>query len=92
MNITAEVSLYPLTETFVTPIRDFILELRRQPGIEVVTNQMSTQIRGDFDAVTTALNRGMRQAMQHGAHLAFVVKYLSADLPIGTTPRIEPAV
>lgn len=88
MNITAEISLYPLADRFVPVITDFIAALRREPGIEVVTNQMSTQIRGEFDAVTGALHRCMRQSMQWQGPQIFVVKFVNADLPIATPPRL----
>lgn len=89
MRITAEISLYPLREGFVDEIRDFILRLRREPGLEIVTNQMSTQLRGEYAAVTGALARCMERTMAGGDPLVFVVKYLNADLPVGTTPVVD---
>jgi uncharacterized protein YqgV (UPF0045/DUF77 family) len=89
MNITAEISLYPLAHDFVPAIRKFIRRLRAEPGIEVVTNQLSTQVRGAFGAVTGALERCMRMTMEEGGPLVFVVKYVNADLPIGTAPQID---
>ena len=90
MIITVELSLYPLADEFVDQIRDFILRLRRQPDVEVITNQMSTQVRGDFDAVTTALTQCMRVSMQSSRTLVFVAKFLNADLPISQAPVIAP--
>ena len=84
MNITAEISLYPLSESFVPPIADFIAALRREPGIEIVTNQMSTQVRGEFSAVTGALNRCMRASMDRHGTQVIVAKFVNADLPIAT--------
>jgi hypothetical protein len=49
---------------------------------------MSTQLRGEFGAVTGAIERGMRSTMEEGGALVFVVKYLNADLPIGRPPGI----
>ena len=86
MRITAEMSLYPLHENFVADIRDFIDELNAQPGLEIVTNQLSTQVRGEFADVTGAINHCLKRTMTAGAHLVLVVKYLNADLPIGTAP------
>lgn len=88
MRITAEISLYPLSDEFVDPIRDFIHRLRDEPGLEVVSNQMSTQLRGDFDTVTGALQRCMRESMQADGSRVFVVKYLNADLPITDVPAV----
>jgi uncharacterized protein YqgV (UPF0045/DUF77 family) len=89
MRITVEISLYPLNEAFVGDIREFILRLRQQAGLEIRSNQMSTQIRGDYDDVTSALNRCMRYSMEKTGSVVFVVKYLNADLDIATAPDIE---
>jgi len=88
MRITAEISLYPLAEDFVGDIRDFIHRLREEPGLEVISNQMSTQLRGDYEAVTGALQRCMRETMQADGSRIFVVKYLNADLPITDPPKV----
>lgn len=91
MRITAEISLYPLADDFTPAITGFILRLRGEPGLEVITNQLSTQVRGEFAAVTGALQRCMEATMAAGGPLVFVVKYVNADLPIATPPRLEPA-
>ncbi len=88
MRITAEISMYPLQEDFVEPIRDFIGQLRQRPGLDIMTNQMSTQLRGDFNDVTSAIADCMRESMEHSATISFVVKYLNADLPIDTRPAV----
>jgi len=90
MNITAEMSLYPLRDGPIPEIIDFIRELREQPGIEIVSNQLSTQLRGEFDAVTSAVNQCMRQAMQAPNTVVLVVKYLNVDLEIGRAPTLTP--
>jgi uncharacterized protein YqgV (UPF0045/DUF77 family) len=88
MRITAELSLYPLQDDFTGPIKAFIHELRRQPGIEVVTNQLSTQLRGEFDAVTAAVTACLKAAMLAEQPVILVAKYVSADLPIATPPSV----
>ena len=40
---------------FIPPILDFIDRLKPHPGLAVVTNSMSTQVSGEFDAVFEAL-------------------------------------
>ncbi|GMW08160.1 MAG: YkoF family thiamine/hydroxymethylpyrimidine-binding protein [Gammaproteobacteria bacterium] len=89
MRITAEISLYPLADDFVGDIREFIRQLRREPGLEIISNQLSTQLRGEYAAVTGAIGRCMAESMRQGGPMVFVVKYISADLPIGTPPRLE---
>jgi uncharacterized protein YqgV (UPF0045/DUF77 family) len=88
MRITADISLYPLADDFTPAITDFILRLRQEPGLEVITNQLSTQVRGDFAAVTAGLDRCMQHSMTASGVMVFVVKYINADLPIGAAPRL----
>ena len=90
MKITAEMSLYPLKDGPVPEIIDFIRELGSQENIEIVSNQLSTQLRGEFDAVTSAINRCMRQAMAAPNTVVLVVKYLNVDLDIGRAPTLTP--
>lgn len=88
MRITVEMSLYPLAPEFVGHITDFIVELRREPGLEIVTNQMSTQVRGEFDAVFGAVGRCTRAAMERVHPVVLVAKFLNADLPIASVPSV----
>ncbi len=88
MEITAELSMYPLDADYKPPIIDFILDLRQQPGIEIVTNQLATQLRGEFAAVTGAINRCMEKTMLDKRRVVFTVKYLNTGLDIATQPRL----
>lgn len=90
MNIVADLSLYPLKDGPVPDIIDFIEEMQVQPGIEIVTNQLSTQLRGEFDAVSSAIGRCMRNAMAAPNTVVLVVKYLNVDLEIGRSPSLTP--
>lgn len=90
MNIVAEMSLYPLKDGPVPDIIVFIREMRKQEGIEIVTNQLSTQLRGEFEAVTGAINRCMRKVMGASNTVVLVVKYLNVDLEIGRAPSLTP--
>ena len=76
MHVAVELSLYPLTGEFVPPIVDFIGRLKARPGIDVVTNSMSTQVSGDYDRVFDALRDEIRASLS-GAHRAvFVMKVM----------------
>ena len=90
MNIVADMSLYPLKDGPVPTIIEFIGELQQQEGIEIVTNQLSTQLRGDFDAVTGAIRHCMRKAMAAPNTVVLVVKYLNVDLEIARVPSLTP--
>jgi uncharacterized protein YqgV (UPF0045/DUF77 family) len=90
MNIVADMSLYPLKDGPVPEIIEFIMEMREQDGIEIVTNQLSTQLRGEFGAVTGAINRCMLKTMAASNTVVLVVKYLNVDLEIGRVPSLTP--
>jgi uncharacterized protein YqgV (UPF0045/DUF77 family) len=89
MRITAEMSLYPLADEYKPTIISFIKELQKVKGLELVTNQLSTQLRGDFDVVTSAINQCLKRSMLEHGKLVLVVKYLSADLDIGRAPTLD---
>jgi len=89
MRITVDISLYPLNSDYIPPIKDFIRRLRTFEGLELVTNQLSTQLRGEFEQVTAALNACMHESMKTGQKLVFVTRYLNSDLEIGRLPRID---
>lgn len=89
MEITAELSMYPLDANYKPPIIDFIMDLRQQPGIEIVTNQLATQLRGEFTAVTSAINRCMQKTMLDKRRVVFTVKYLNTGLDIAEPPELD---
>ena len=90
MNIVAEMSLYPLKDGPIPTIISFIHALREQPGIEIVTNQLSTQVSGSFEAVTAAVNGCMRHVMQEPDTVVLVVKYLNVEKELDRAPTLTP--
>lgn len=90
MIIVADLSLYPLKDGPVPAIIEFIEELQDQDGIEIVTNQLSSQLRGEFEVVTGAINRCMHKAMTAANTVILVVKYLNIDAEIERAPSLTP--
>jgi len=90
MKITAELSLYPISDDAISIIKAFIFDLRRREGVEIVTNQLSTQLRGEFEAVTGAVNACLRRVMEAEGTVVLVAKYLNIDLPIARMPELQP--
>lgn len=89
MNITVDISMYPLDADYKPAIKAFIRRLRTHAGLTLVTNQLSTQINGDFGAVTAALNDCIQQSMEATNKVVFVTRYLNADLDIACLPDID---
>jgi uncharacterized protein YqgV (UPF0045/DUF77 family) len=76
MHVAVELSLYPLTKSFIPPILDFIERLKARPGLSVVTNSLSTQVSGEFDAVFEALRIEMAASLARRERAVFVMKVL----------------
>jgi uncharacterized protein YqgV (UPF0045/DUF77 family) len=87
--VTTEVSMYPLRPDVEPPIIAFVHALRAQPDIEVITNAMSTQVKGPFEAVQQALASCMRDVLCGPDTVVFVTKTLNLDLAIDTVPALE---
>ena len=77
MKVAVDLSLYPLDADFVPPIRDVIARLEACKGVAVERNRMSTQLRGDFDVVMSALNQEMRATFDEVPHAVFAIKILN---------------
>lgn len=76
MDIAIDISLYPLHEDFVPPIQDFIDRLQADARLKVVTNSLSTQVSGPYEAVMAALAREIRPTFESGTKSVFVIKVL----------------
>lgn len=75
MKLRVEISLYPLTENFIPYIDDVIGRLKNQEGITLSTNELSTQIYGEYDRVMSIINQEMKLSFQNNIKMVFVAKY-----------------
>jgi uncharacterized protein YqgV (UPF0045/DUF77 family) len=80
MRIAVDISLYPLDKNFLPPIQDVIERLNTHELLEVVTNPMSTQIRGEYDVVMRALNQEIRVSFEQMPKAVFAIKILNNPL------------
>ena len=80
MRVAVDISLYPLTEEFIPPIKDVIERLQSRPSVEVFTNAMSTQLRGEYDEVMDVLNREIRTTFEQCPKAVFAIKILNNPL------------
>ena len=65
---------------FIPPIKDVIERLNANSSVEVVTNTMSTQIRGDYDVVMAALNQEIKKTFDQCPKAVFAIKILNNPL------------
>lgn len=80
MRVAVDISLYPLAEEFITPIKDVIRRLNEHESIDVETNAMSTQIRGEYDAVMNVLQSEMKRTFEQVPKAVFTLRILNNPL------------
>jgi len=77
MKIAVDISLYPLDKDFIPPIKNFIHRLNNYNSIEVITNNMSTQIIGEYEVIMSILNKEIRDTFEALPKAIFAVKILN---------------
>jgi len=77
MQVAVDISLYPLSSDFIPPIADVIERLNGYPDIIVVTNPMSTQLRGEFGVVMDALKAEIGTTFDTVPKAVFAIRILN---------------
>jgi len=82
MIITAEISLYPLVASYEDPIISCIQNLQQIPDIQVFTNAMSTQIKGEYATVFSAIEEAFAPVLYLEHTTSLVIKIINKDCAI----------
>lgn len=82
MQLTAELSLYPLQEDYIPVIRAFIESAAEHQGLVLVTNAMSTQVCGDWDAVIALVDQCLKASHARYGKQVLVCKFIPGELAI----------
>ncbi len=82
MKLTAELSLYPLQDDYIPAIDAFIAAANARRGLTVVTNAMSTQVRGDWDEVFDLLRTALKESVARYGRQVLVCKMIPGELAI----------
>ena len=77
MRVAVDISLYPLDTEIIPPILDVIRRLNEYDNMDIVTNPMSTQIRGEFEDVMAALQSEIRTTFENLPKAVFAIKILN---------------
>ena len=80
MRVAVDISLYPLDAEFIPPIKDVIERLNQHEAIDVVTNPMATQLRGEYEAVMDALRQEIGVTFEQVPKAVFAIKILNNPL------------
>lgn len=79
MKISAELSLYPLSDGYKSTISEYIASLEKHSELEVRVNALSTEIFGDYDSVMQAIQSTTRAVFEHQDGTVLVAKFLNRD-------------
>lgn len=81
MKVTLEITMYALSDNYKEDIKDFLRRLNREPEVDVITNGVSTQVFGDYDAVMSAYTHALKPSLESGTPIAAVSKIINSHLP-----------
>ena len=82
LQLTAEMSLYPLQQDYIPVIRSFIETAAKREGLVLITNAMSTQVCGDWDAVISLVDQCLKASYQRFGKQVLVCKFIPGELDI----------
>lgn len=74
MQVSIDISLYPLQEDYEAIILAFIAQLQQYPNLDLATNGMSTQVFGPIEAVFPALQAEMQKIYEKYPQAVLVMK------------------
>jgi len=80
MQLSVEISKYPLADDYIGPITGFIEQLNTYADMTVLTNTMSTQLFGEYEAVMQALQECIKWSFERYGKVVFVCKFIHGDL------------
>ena len=74
MEISVDISLYPLKDEYVGPIIGFIDAVEKNANITVVKNTLSTQVFGEYKIVMSILEDEIFNVFDELPHSVIVLK------------------
>lgn len=76
MEISVDISMYPLQREFEAPILAFIDMLEKETSVEVVRNELSTQVHGEYKIIMALLEKEMFSVFTEIPDSIFVMKFV----------------
>jgi uncharacterized protein YqgV (UPF0045/DUF77 family) len=87
MQVTVEVSLYPLTENFEAVVIEYIEEIKKTSSLQIFVNGLSTQIIGEYDLVMSTLNKINKETFEK-YKCVILMKMASGEKTIDNLPEV----
>lgn len=82
MQLTAELSLYPLSEDYITIVLAFIDRLEQCEELTIRRNAMSTQISGDATQVMQAIQAALTKSFEEFDKQVLTAKFIPGDFSL----------
>ena len=79
MDVSIDISMYPLEEGYCPSIIEFIDRLDANPNLKVERNSMSTQVFGEYKTVMAEMTDEMLIALEKLPTTVFVLKLIGTD-------------
>lgn len=82
MQLTAELSLYPLSENYIEIVLSFIAELEKEQGLTIRRNTMSTQISGNSKLVMNTIEGLLTRSFERFGRQVLTAKFIPGDFDL----------
>lgn len=69
--------MYALEDDYLNRVTKFLERINTYDAVEIVTNNMSTRIFGEYDVVMNLLNQEIKSDFEQGGKISFVMKVLN---------------
>jgi uncharacterized protein YqgV (UPF0045/DUF77 family) len=76
MEISVDISMYPLQKEYEAPISAFIERLKTEPTVKVSCNELSTQLHGDYRTIMKLLEEEIYSVFSEIPDSIFVLKFV----------------
>lgn len=76
MEISVDISMYPLQSEYEAPISAFIERLKQEPAVKVSCNELSTQLHGDYRVIMQMLEEEIYSVFKEIPDSIFVLKFV----------------
>ena len=76
MEISVDISMYPLQSEYEAPISAFIEKLKQEPTVKVSCNELSTQLHGDYRIIMKMLEDEIYSVFKEIPDSIFVLKFV----------------
>lgn len=79
MQVSVDISLYPLKEEFKKPIKAFINKIDNQNQFKVKRNNMSTSVFGEYSEIMKWVTDNMEETLLDDDNAVFVLKIVGGN-------------